>query len=114
MRVLNLERFVNRVKRIYCEWAVLGSKIVRIVLKADNKFEKNQWAGIALTTANRALNELCSKQVQVYEAIYLHEKPIKNRITCRLFTNITHTVVNNHRPKNYGDVLTVFDDILLS
>jgi hypothetical protein len=29
-------------------------------------------------------------------AIYLRRKPINNRIMCRLFTNIVHTVANNH------------------
>jgi len=39
---------LNWVKRFITKGP--GSEIVRFVLKADNKFEKNQWAGISLTT----------------------------------------------------------------
>jgi len=68
-------------KKIYYQRTVSGSEIVRFVLKADNKFEKNQWAGISLTTVTEHWTN-CVRNKWKIHVIYLIW--VKNQLTVEL------------------------------
>jgi len=68
-------------KKIYYQRTVSGSEIVRFVLKADHKFEKNQWAGIYLTTVTEHWTNCVRNKCKVH-VIYLIW--VKNQLTVEL------------------------------
>jgi len=79
-RVLNLKRF-ELGKKIYYQRTVSGSEIVRFVLKADNKFEKNQWAGISLTTVTEHWTNCVRNKWKILVIYFIC---VKNQLTVEL------------------------------
>jgi len=64
-RALNLKWF-ELGKKIYYQRTFSGSEIVHFILKADNKFEKNQWAGISLTTVTEHWTNCVRNKWKIY------------------------------------------------